>query len=76
MKEILFKLSIWWQIKRGYIDKDLTPLKCHNCKCKKFKKTESFSDDINGFYHEVEFILTCENCNKQVGHWSYGSWLL
>ena len=76
MKNILFKLNIWWQIKRGYLDKDLTPLKCPYCKYKKFKKVESFTDDICGFYQEVEFILNCEKCNKEVGHWAYGSWIL
>lgn len=75
-REIFFKLSIWKDIIFGYINKDLSPKKCRNCKCKKFKKGETWNDDICGYYREVEFLLYCEKCGKEVGHWSYGSWML
>lgn len=76
IKYLLFKLSIKWQMIRGYIGKDLEPKKCPYCKHKKFKKGESYSEDIWGFNHEVEFVIYCEKCGKQVGHYAYGSWVL
>ena len=76
IKALLFRIKLKWQMIRGYIDKDLAPKKCPYCKHKQFEKAVWFTEDIWGSQQEVEFILNCKNCGKQVGHYAYGSWFL
>lgn len=73
----LARLKMLLHIKRlqltGYIGKDLEPLKCPHCKCKKLETYETFIHD-QGFVEEC--WVRCSKCKKHVGVWAYGSWLL
>lgn len=59
-------------IRKGYLAKDLEPLKCTKCKCTEFKRDQEWYGPTG----VEEFTLQCTNCGEHVGHWSYGSWLL
>lgn len=73
MKILLFKICVWWQIKRGYIDKDFAPKKCPICKSKELETYEVFRHD-QGFIEE--YWVRCKKCKKRLGVWAYGSWYL
>lgn len=74
---IQMRLSVWWQIKRGYIDKDLTPLKCPYCKS---HNIETCNEQIGGWNIPdgclTEYDARCKDCDEIIGHWAYGSWML
>lgn len=73
MRKFLFRLCLWWQIKRGFIDKNYAPIKCPFCKCKEIETYETFIHD-QGFIEE--YWVRCKNCKKHLGVWAYGSWSL
>lgn len=55
---------------RGYILKDRTPIKCPYC------KSTSLEDcNVDRMeYIVLEYDTRCKNCDKVLGHWSYGNW--
>ncbi len=59
-------------IKLGYIDENLTPLKCLNCNSKNFKN-KTIVQDEHGI---MEYDVICVDCKNIVGHWAYGNWML
>lgn len=64
-----------WQIQKGYIKEDGTPLKC-KCGCRKFKRGKEYYDEIWGGYYVVEYAELCKSCGRTVGYWAYGNWEL
>lgn len=60
-------------IENGYLKEDLSPLKCFNCNGKNF--SDNIKDTIEGF-GACEIEVVCNDCEKQVGYWSYGHWLI
>lgn len=69
-----FERDINKQIKKGYLGKDLEPLKCPFCDCEKIETYETFYSDGN--YILEEYWVRCAECKKHVGTWSYGGWSL
>lgn len=70
MKEPTLEEVIEGQIKDGYLDEHLQPLKCIYCENEVF-------EHINCIYDErgiIELDSQCYSCKKVVGHWAYGSW--
>ena len=67
-----FKRYIKKQIKDGYINEDLAPLKCPFCDCKKLEEYQTFYEN----HMPIEKWIRCTNCKKDVGIWSYGGWSL
>ena len=59
------------KIERGLINEKLEPIKCE---CGSVEFTDKTTDKID--YLEVEKDRFCKKCNKLVGYWSYGHWLL
>ena len=57
------------QIDNGLIAKDGKPLKC-NCGCIEFTNV-----DIHYCpWGTEEYAVKCNDCNKIIGRWAYGSW--
>lgn len=61
---IKMKHEINKAIRKGYIDKDLTPLKCPHCNSKELKRGEEWYGPLG----VEEYIVLCSKCDKQVGH--------
>lgn len=68
-----FKRYINKQIKDGYIDKNLAPLKCPFCNSIELESYDFYRHD-QGFIEE--YSVRCKHCQKDVGHWAYGGWSL
>lgn len=62
-----------WECKAGYISSTNEPLVCYNCNHTKFK--EKITDTLDG-HTVMEKELYCLNCEKLVGYWSYGNWMI
>lgn len=59
------------QIADGYIRDNGEPIKCQYCDSKALRVDNSHEE-----YVVVEKDVTCLNCGKLVGTWSYGSWAI
>jgi hypothetical protein len=69
-KEMDFEEYIEQQIKDGYINERLEPLKCPMCESDNLRtNNEEFE---NGGI--IEYDSECGDCGHKVGHWAYGSW--
>lgn len=57
----------------GYIsERDGYPLKCLWCESKDLEHINYYEE----FAFVVEIKVVCNDCNKETGNWSYGSWYL
>lgn len=59
-------------VRKGYIENDLTPIKCHFCNSEHLKDSNRIS--LDGWRDTLEYDRECLECEKVVGHWSYGHW--
>lgn len=57
-------------IKDGYIDKDLSPLKCGSCNSRNLDET--IRSCINDISCEAEIV--CVDCGETCGYWAYGGY--
>jgi len=59
-------------IKAGYLNPDLSPIKCY-CGCKKFKAVNEYrvTESVVG-----EYDLECTKCKRIAAHWAYGNFVL
>lgn len=67
-----FKRYIKKQIRKGYLDKDLAPLKCPFCDYEDLETYESIYEN----HMTIETWVRCKKCQKHVGTWAYGGWVL
>lgn len=58
------------QIKEGYINEELAPLKCQFCDSADLEEVEHIGEEGR----IDEFKVKCCSCSKIVGSWSYGQW--
>lgn len=58
-------------INPDYMKEDGTPLKCWKCESKDLKFTNHYDEAIL-----VEISVKCNECDSDVGLWSYGVWML
>jgi hypothetical protein len=56
-------------IEDGYITEKGEPLKCVHCGSKDLESHHFYE---NHYVAEIDVI--CKICDKNTGHWSYGSW--
>lgn len=64
------RFYIWLDVKRGYIAKDGTPLKCYKC-------NSTNLENYNKYYEEhwcIEYSVKCKEYGTKLGHWAYGNW--
>ncbi|AGH56712.1 hypothetical protein Phi19:2_gp097 [Cellulophaga phage phi19:2] len=59
------------QERLGYIYPDGQPKKCE-CECTQFKQINVSHGE--GWVEEYSLQCTNQDCEKIVGHWSYGHW--
>lgn len=63
-------------IKNGYwSEKDLEPIKCEYCDSKNLEDTNFLVEEL-GTHCVTEFKRVCKDCEKEVGYWSYGQWMI
>ncbi|MBL4898687.1 MAG: hypothetical protein JKX76_03450 [Colwellia sp.] len=58
------------QLEKGFIGKDLEPIKCFECGHEIFKDTIKSIDAG----HMSEMQRDCDKCGQQNGYWAYGNW--
>lgn len=61
-----------WRIQKGYENKDGNPMKCENCGCRKFKRTNEDYINYWGGLALGEYDVECKCCGSIEGHWAYG----
>jgi len=54
----------------GFVNGDGSPKRCWSCGGENFRTSFHSDNRI-----EVERNVTCNDCKKDVGHWSYGNWM-
>jgi len=59
-------------IKEGFIKEDGTPLKCLYCEGNDFERRNEYYCP----YGIEEYEVWCVKCNKKVGHWAFGTWVI
>lgn len=63
------RITNFYCIKKGYIDKDFCPIKCT---CGSTDLEECYQDYIENTL--IEYEVRCKKCGKKLGHWAYGYW--
>ncbi len=75
LRHFCLVLSVKWLLFRGYLGKDLEPLKCPFCGSFNIKHC---NHEIGGYNIPdgciTEYDAKCMNCEEIIGHWAYGSW--
>lgn len=72
IENIIVNMYLKYMQLRGYIKKDHTPIRCPRCKS---TSLEDYNIDRTD-YIVFEYDRKCKNCDKFLGHWSYGYWNL
>lgn len=70
VNDLRHRYYIWRDIKKGYIDKDGTPLKCFKCESKELEEYGQYYEE----HYCIEYGVKCKDCGQKLGYWAYGSW--